>query len=433
VRSISTDTIVAVATPRGLGGVGIIRISGDKAHAIAQKITGVLLEPRKATSVNVWFGFVCDNSVAIFFKNPKSFTGEDVVELQMHGGQILLDKTIEHLISLGCRLAEPGEFTRRALLGGRVTLSGAEAIANIIHAESEAELGSAYLHSEFHDTMIDIEKKLLGVSALIEAHNDHPEDVPLTNVLPQISECKNSLLKLNENQRNAEYIYNGIRVAFFGAPNVGKSSIFNAILGTSRSIVTDIAGTTTDTISEAIQIEGYKVVFLDTAGLRSGGNKIEKCGQERTRKLAEECDVAIVVTDTDMVDKDIMSLVKSKVHIVVRNKCDTTKTKHKAGWVYTSAKTGEGIDTLKSQIIEKTVGVAGKSNARVNANMRQREQIRLASESLDYAISSLKKGETIDLVGSCVSTGLFHISNVTGTNTSEAVLDTIFSRFCLGK
>ena len=408
--SCSSGTIVAAATPPGNGGIGIVRISGQDALSLAHKIISKALKPRYAAFVVVSVDKIKDSAVAIYFKSPNSFTGEDVVEIQCHGGTLLIQTIIDKLISFGARMALPGEFTRRALLNGKITLSGAESLINIIHAESGAELAAASDISagELHEKLYEIEKKLIELSAQIDGALDHPEEIAVPDIKPQLNTFIKTLTQFTDNAKASDYIYNGIRVAIIGKPNVGKSSIFNKILGLSRSIVTEIAGTTTDTVSETLQIGGYKIRFMDTAGIRESGNKIEKLGIERTIAAARECDIAIIVSsDTD--DTEIINLVKDKPYIIANNNCD--------------------IEALKRSIIEKTTLALPKSQSRIIANARQLSEL----ESALSALKNITVASSPDLIASDIQTALYHIGNITGTNTAESVLDEIFSRFCLGK
>jgi len=394
----SLDTIVAIATPRGNGGIGIIRISGSRALEIAHAGN---LTHRLATPVKVSFGSVTDHAIAIYFKSPQSFTGEDVVELQCHGGQVLLQKIVEALIHRGARLAQAGEFTRRALINGKLNLAGAEAIIDIIHAESDAELIATNASPELHARMCEIETQLTQISAQIEGYLDHPEDVAPPKIAPQLKSFLKTLGQFTDNAKTSNYIYNGIHVAILGKPNAGKSSLFNQILGSDRSIVTEIAGTTTDTVSETMQIDGVKVRFIDTAGICETTNKIEKLGVERSIAAAYICDIALVFDDAPL------PYLKNKPVIKVSR---TSKP-----------------DQIKKQIIEKTLGK--NFTPRNIANTRQLNELMLAQN----ALRGVPPVPPPDILASCISTALYHISNITGTNATEAVLDEIFSRFCLGK
>jgi len=395
------STIAALATPPGNSGVGIIRISGPNSRQIARDVlqTKTIFIPRVATLIN--------HVIVIYFKAPESYTGEDVVELQCHGGQLLLDKILTKVLSLGAVLAQPGEFSRRALLNGKMSLDQAEAVISVINAQSNAELAasSQFLTGEFATRMKDIETRLVEISAEIEGALDHPDEVELPNISNDISEITEKIKSFTAAVETSNYIYNGIRVAILGKPNVGKSTLFNALLGTNRSIVTDIPGTTTDTVSETLEIEGFRVRLIDTAGMRKGRNKIEQLGIERTKQALDECDIAITVGALEVnIDKP---------HIVLPDKPDLSP---------------KNIEKIKAQIIEKTVGNSVAIESRTVANLRQQSELRLALEALEAI-----KGNSPDMLASDIQTALFHIGNITGTNATEAVLDQVFARFCLGK
>ena len=436
-KSISDPaTIVALATPPGNAGVGIVRLSGPEALAVAKKMCNdrPTPEPRKATFINLKLKDITDTAIAIYFPAPNSFTGEDVVELQCHGGTLLLEKVIAAAISHGARMAQPGEFTRRALLNGKMSLDQAEALITMIHAESDAELSAAsnFSTGEFAAKMKQIEQTLIEISARIEAALDHPEDVQLTINNEQLTIIVNEIESFTRNVATSNYIYNGIKVAILGKPNVGKSSLFNALLGHSRSIVTEIPGTTTDTVSETMQIDGYKIRFIDTAGIRESDNKIEKLGIERTLQAAHECDIAIIVGD----DREIIDLVRDKPYIATSALCASGTTPS----LRATPSEGRGeIENMKKQIIQKTVGALPKIQSRTIANARQLNELMLAKNALESALSPGQAQDlplhhmSPDMLASDIQTALYHIGNITGTNATEAVLDEIFSRFCLGK
>jgi tRNA modification GTPase len=432
------DTVAAIATPFGNSGIGIVRISGPSALGIAKKFGSKKLRPRHATLVKISFGDITDTAIVIFFPSPNSFTGENVVELQCHGGTLLLEKVLDAAISFGARLAHAGEFSRRALLNGKMPLDQAESVINIINAESDAELyaASSFLTGEFSAKMKSIEQELIKISAQIEGALDHPDEIELPDLNKEILNLIAEINSFTENIAVTNYIYNGIRVAILGMPNVGKSSLFNALLGTERSIVTQIPGTTTDTVSESMQIDGFKIRFLDTAGIHSGRNQVEKLGIARTRRAATECDIALVILDAGKKritarEAEIIKLAENKPSIKVFNKCDLCKNefKEQKDTLYVSALYGTNIESLKQAIIKKTVGMNTKISSRLAANVRQQNELSAAKSALEEAIHH----RTADCLASAVQTALFHIGNITGTNATEAVLDKIFLRFCLGK
>jgi tRNA modification GTPase len=358
-----------------------------------------------ATLVGLSAGEISDTAIAIYFPAPHSFTGEDVVEIQCHGGALLLERFLSAIcVAPECRLAQNGEFTRRALLNGKMTLAGAENLINLIHAESDAELAANgnLAAGELHDRISEIETGLTEIAAELFGALDHPDEIAAPNPRPKIKSFIKILAEFTDAAETARYVYDGIRVAILGEPNAGKSSLFNSILGSSRSIVTEIAGTTTDTVSETIEIAGFKVRLLDTAGIRENArDKIETLGIERARATAAECDVAICFDET------AAKLAATKPIIRV------TRTTTPA--------------TVKSEIARHLPH--SKSALRRVTNARQLNELRLASAALSSAASATGT----DMVASDVQTALFHLGNITGTNASETVLDEIFSRFCLGK
>jgi tRNA modification GTPase len=407
------ETVAAIATPAGNGGVGIIRLSGANSYQIAKELVSRELRPRYAEFCTLKIGDITDTAIAIYFPAPNSFTGEDVVELQLHGGEKLLNIVLNEITSPNhttpptARLAQPGEFTRRALLNGKITLGGAENLINLIHAECDAEIlaNSSNTPAQITEKLLCIEHELVEISAQIEGAIDHPDEIefnpkPIKNKIRQFVK---TLAHFTDTAKTSHYIYSGINAAILGEPNAGKSSLFNALLGHDRSIVTEIAGTTTDAIAETIQIEGFRVRITDTAGIRTAENKIEKLGIERTLRAAAECDIAIIF------DQTARKIIGDKPYILVNRSTDPDKIKH--------------------EIIAKTVGSMDKIRGKSVANARQLNELNSAQNALNSALETAE----IDCMASDIQTALFHIANITGTNPTEAVLDEIFSRFCLGK
>jgi len=418
----NSTTIVAIATPPGNSGVGIVRISGPNALSIGEKMFGKKLKPRIATLGTI----LNDTAIAIYFKSPNSFTGEDIVEFQCHGGWLLLNKVVETAIKHGATQATRGEFSRRAFMNGKISLDQAEAIIEIIGAESDAHLKYATLG--ITDQLKAFEKSLVEITAQIEASLDHPEEAATPPIQAPINKLLTQIKTLTDTAAQGRIIANGINVAVLGKPNVGKSSIFNALLNHDRSIVTEIAGTTTDTVSDAIGYNGIKIIFHDTAGLREAGGKIEKLGIERTKKTINDCDVALVIFDiTEPFDHGILELVENKPHIVVYNKCDL---KRQPNLFMVSAKTGEGIQQIKQKIYDLCVTTTPTSNQMIITNTRHATELLHAQAAIERALSTKVP---LDCIATDIGTALQHIGNITGTHASEAVLDEIFSKFCLGK
>lgn len=421
----NSSTIVAIATPPGNSGVGIVRISGPDALKITGKLFDKKLSPRIATLGTI----LDDTALAIYFKAPNSFTGEDVVELQCHGSWLLLNKIVETAITNGATAAARGEFSRRAFLNGKLSLDQAESIIEIINAESEAHL--KYATKGITPILKSFEKSLVEITAQIESCLDYPDEVETPPIHISINNLLAEIKTLTSTAAAGKIIANGINVAVLGKPNVGKSSIFNALLQADRSIVTDIAGTTTDTITEAISYNGIKIIFHDTAGLRESAGRIEKLGIDKTKKAIQDCDIALVIFDaTDIEVPEILELVAHKPHIVVYNKCDLVKLD---GVFSVSAKTGENVPAIKQKIYDLALAAPLAADAIIVTNARHARELLGAQTALENALASINNQMPLDCIAADVQITLGHIGNITGTRASEAVLDEIFARFCLGK
>jgi tRNA modification GTPase len=374
-----------------------------------------------------------DSALAVYFQSPESFTGEEVVEFQCHGGWLLLNKVAEAAIKNGAAAAAKGEFSRRAFMNGKLSLDQAEAIIEIINAESETHL--KYATSTFggalKQKLSEFEKSLIEITAQIEAALDYPDDVESPKIRAPLNKLIEQIKILTSTAATGRIVANGINVAVLGKPNVGKSSVFNALLQHDRSIVTEVPGTTTDTVTDSITYNGVKIIFHDTAGLRDGKNKIECLGIERSKKSIKECDIALVIFDaTGPEVPELLDLVKNKPHIVIYNKCDLVR---RSGVFCVSAKTGEGIENIKRRIYDLAISVPPASNQIVITNARHAAELSHTQHAIENALESLAAQMPLDCVAADIQTALHHIGNITGTHASEAVLDEIFSRFCLGK
>ena len=438
-------TIAAIATPLGNAGVGIIRLSGTKSLGIISRCfdKSSLLVPRLAVTGQLVTPFFQDKIIVIYFQGPNSFTGEDIIEIHAHGGFFALQKILEHLYSLGATPAQPGEFSRRAFLNGKLTLACAEGLIELIHSESESQLAASSIvaRGKLAKKIKLMEDSLVQVSAQIEATLDYPEyDIEHTTksqIKPLVKQCLDGIDSLLATANQGRLIANGISVAVLGKPNVGKSSLFNALLDKDRSIVTDIAGTTTDTISETILYKGVRIVLNDTAGLRHGSGKIERLGIERTKKIVEECDVVLGIFDSsaplDKEDNEILELCKRKKALYVFNKSDIKKTPNKIDALFVSALTGENVEQIKEEIYKLAVGSAQLlSNSIVITNARHLNELNLAKAHLSTALTSLES-QSLDCVATDVMDALKALGNISGTHATQAVIDAVFSRFCLGK
>ena len=449
---IKEDTIAAIATPVGNGGVAIIRVSGNQAFDIVNTIIDrdlTKLEPNYLTYGNIINnGEVIDEVMITKMVAPNSFTAEDVVEINCHGGVIITNQILNLCLSKGARLAEPGEFTKRAFLNGRIKLNEAEAVSDLIHAanESMAKHAISGLKGKLTTKVNELREELLNILADIEVNIDYPE----YNDLPQVTESKlkrkltdlnNQINELIENSKSSHIIENGIKTILIGKPNVGKSSILNELLGTDKAIVTDIPGTTRDTVEGKIMIEGLHLNLIDTAGLRDTDNLVEELGVKKSISLLEEADLILYVLNNNEAltkeDLDILNKYQDKIIIII-NKTDLeSKLDQKQLKDYASVKTSvinqTGFDELKSKIIELfNLNIIKEDQSIIYLNERQLQLIGEASIALTNAINGV--GEVpVDLLAIDLKTTWEKLSAITGDIYEESLLDNLFSRFCLGK
>lgn len=436
------DTIAAVATPLGNGGVGVIRISGEKAFEIIEKIfTNPNFEPRKFNH-----GWIVDNGVKIdetlvlpFFA-PNSYTGENVIEIQCHGGVNVVKNILNLVLKNGARMAEKGEFTKRAFLNKRLDLSQAEAVADLIHSKTSdfAKVSVKNLSGVLKEKINEIRNQIFEVLSRITAGIDFPEDV----AEPEYSyliECFEKIIteieKVLSNANASNVLRQGISVAIVGKPNVGKSSLFNALLSLDRAIVTDIAGTTRDVLKETLDL-GVPVTLIDTAGIREEGeNKVEQIGIEYSKQSLEEADLVLFVYDSSQgiqkEDQEIYDLVKEKNHIVIANKSDLSS-ERESGIVYLSALTGEGVQDLKQTLTKKVCNIEPE-NLEFVTNSRQQVCLSRAKASLDQALLAANIQELQDLISIDVKASLLALDELTGELITDDILDNIFDHFCIGK
>ena len=375
----------------------------------------------------------------VYFKAPFSFTGEDVVEFQFHGGEYLSKKILNEILTK-CRLSEPGEFTKRAFLNGKISLDEAEAISDIIFAESDAEIKSANMlqNGKLAENIKNCQKKLLDYLAEIEANLDYPDDFSenklIENTYDYIEILKNNLEEILQNSKNSKQIKNGINVAIIGKTNVGKSSLLNAILGEDRAIVTDIEGTTRDVISEQILIDGYKVNFIDTAGLRQSDDVVEKIGIDKSIKCIDTADIILFVVDLsrnlDDEEKEIYEKIKNKPHIVVANKSDIKKIDLNFDYIEISAKNNVNIEKLKHEIVKKIISDKIDYSKIVLTNERH---ISIIKNSLKMIEKMQKNRENLDIIAFQIKEIWKELGKITGESEDEKIIDLIFSKFCLGK
>ena len=437
------DTITAVATPVGMGGVGVIRISGDKAFDIIKKIfTNPNFEPRKFN--HGWIveeGKNLDEVIVLPFFAPNSYTGEDVIEIQCHGGVNVVKNILNLVLKNGARMAEKGEFTKRAFLNKRMDLSQAEAVADIIHSKTSdfAKASVKNLSGVLKEGVNDIRNQIFEVLSKITAGIDFPEDVKEPEYDYLISSFENiisSIDKVLAGANTSNIFRQGASVAIIGKPNVGKSSLFNALLSLDRAIVTDIAGTTRDVIKETLDL-GIPVTLVDTAGIRSEGeDKVENIGIEYSKQSLDEADLVLFVYDatqgiTDE-DKEVLELLKDKKYILIANKSDIAENKTDNGSVYISALTGEGVNELKQKLTEKVCDI-NPENLDFVTNTRQQECLKKARASIEQALLASQLRELQDLISIDVKSAILSLDELTGELITDDILNNIFDHFCIGK
>ena len=455
------DTICAISTAIGEGGIAIIRVSGDKALDIVSKIfrakNGKDIKDMKTYTmkyghiINIDNEELVDEVIISYMKGPKSFTAEDTVEINCHGGVTSTNKVLEMVIKAGARLAEPGEFTKRAFLNGRIDLSQAEAVMDLITAKTDLAMKSALMQSNgsLSKKINKLSDYLLNVLALIEYAVDFTEDeeevdpsIPI-RVKESLEAACDDISKLLKSADEGKIIRDGLSLAIVGKPNVGKSSLLNVLLKEKRAIVTDIAGTTRDVIEEYINLDGIPVKIIDTAGIRETEDLVEKIGVERSREKINEADLVLLVLDTsralDYEDKEIIEVVKSKKTIIILNKIDLDNkldTNILEGFeniIKISAKEDIGIDKLKEEI--KTMFFNGQidSESLVISNSRHKQALIRAGENCNLALNSVNRNEYLDLISIYVTAGLKALGEITGKEIEEDLVDKIFKEFCCGK
>ncbi len=443
-----SDTIAAIATASGAGGIGVVRVSGPLSRAIATEVLGHCPAPRHAAYLDFKQanGDLIDRGIAIFYPNPHSYTGEDVLELQAHGGTALMQIVLSRCIALGARQAEPGEFTRRAYLNDKMDLAQAEAVADVINAATVEAAKSAVrsLSGEFSQRINALLLKLIDLRMYVEACLDFPEEeidfITQGRVGEKLGAIAAELSSVFANAKQGSLLREGINVVLVGQPNVGKSSLMNQLAGEEIAIVTSIAGTTRDTIKNAIQINGVPLHIIDTAGLRETDDEVEKFGIARTWRATETANIALLLIDaahgiTDT-EKSILDRLPQEIaKIWVHPKIDVTQEpalieeKNQATHIYLSAKTGVGVELLKAQLL-KLAGYQSNSEGVFMARARHLQALAEVEAHLRLAVSQISSAE---LVAEELRLAQESLSSITGEFTPDDLLGEIFSKFCIGK
>lgn len=433
-------TIVAISTPLGKGGIGIVRLSGEDSLAIADKVfTAESFSISDIKPNYMYFGYFngadfSDKGYMVYFKSPKSFTGEDTVEFQLHGGVRLLEGVVSECVKHGAIPAERGEFTKRAFLNGKLMLPDAEGVIDMINADSAASLRAGFrlMQGYLAKEVGNLEEELINLISSLEASLDYPEEME-DEVLPEIPKIKElvggRLDELIKSANKGRIIKEGIDVALIGEANVGKSSLLNRLVGKDRAIVTDIAGTTRDVIEVTTEVDGVKINFIDTAGIRESDDPVEKFGIEKSKETAKTADVILNVIDDLAKGAPIMQK-DDKPIFNVYNKCDKSGRKFgKSGNDYfISAKTGEGVDLLLSDVVK--LFISGETaNGEVITSQRHLSALIRAKQSID----AIDVSAPIDCILIDLKEALNCLGEITGNNASEEVIDAIFKNFCVGK
>lgn len=453
------STIAAISTAPGIGGIGIIRMSGENCFDVLEKIfkqkNSQNIDDIKGYSIK--YGTIVDNDEIIdevlvsYFKAPKSYTAENMCEINSHGGVVIMNKILDLCIRNGAEIAEPGEFTKRAFLNGRMDLSQAEAVIDIINAKTdkEAKISLEQLEGNLSEKISNIRKKIISVMADIEATIDYPEydleEVTNAKILKILDEVDIILDSLEKSFYNGKILREGISTAIIGRPNAGKSSLLNLILNEERAIVTDIEGTTRDTIEEYISIDGVPLKIIDTAGIRNASDEVERIGVQKAIEIAKKSDVVIAIFDIsrplNKEDQEILELLKDKNSIVLLNKIDLDRKVSldeikniNKPIVEISTKTREGLDELYSEISKlfKLKEIANDGETIVS-NVRHKNIIINSRKNLGKARETIRNNMPIDIISGHLKEILEELGKITGETVTEEVISEIFSKFCLGK
>ena len=455
------DTIAAIATPFGEGGIGIIRISGERALPVLEEIFEAASDKSDAENRMLRYGriidrkkdHVVDECLAVFMKGPATYTGEDVAEIHCHGSMISLRNALSLIYENDVRPAEPGEFTKRAFLSGRLDLSQAEAVMDVVKARSDRgfDVAMSQLGGSLSRSIGDLRSQLMDALVDITVNLDYPdedtEEITLHQLSDRISPVSDGLEKLIASADTGRMIREGLAVTICGRPNVGKSSLLNALLKQERAIVTDIPGTTRDTIQESMTIRGIPVNLTDTAGIHDTRDVVEQMGIQRSKDAFNRADLIILILDggEDLTEEDrqLLELLRDRKALIVINKMDQDLRIGREDIIpyaadedilFTSALTGDGIDRIEERIEDMVFsGKVVQETSEMVTNVRHLDLLRKAKADLDQACDAAARGEPLELVELDVRSAWDHLGEIIGDTASADILDEVFSRFCLGK
>ncbi len=437
------ETIAAPATPLSYGGIGVIRISGDEALNIISKFFNKKI---KENSIN--HGWIIDNDkkidevIVLYFKAPKSYTGEDVIEIQTHGSPVVIKKILNLLLDSGARLADRGEFTKRAFLNRKMDLTEAEAVLDLINSKTtkSASKNASNLSGALYLEISKMRERIIEILAKITASIDFPEDVKevsYNEIINSLVPVKEKIENILKNAKNHNILREGINISVIGRPNVGKSSLFNALLNLERAIVTDIAGTTRDTIKESFEIKGILATLTDTAGIREDENidKVEQIGIKQAKNSITESDIVLLLFDgiegITKDDREIFELAKGKKSILVATKADIQEIKYENA-ISISSKTGYNIDKLKNLIYEALIDI-NIDDSEFTTNQRQQKSLKDALDFINNALFAAQNEELQDLISIDIKSALVSLGEISGEVINDEILNGIFEKFCIGK
>ncbi len=445
------DTIVAISTALGEGAISIIRVSGDDAIKIINPLfDGKDLEKASSHTINyghiVYNGEIIDEVLLSIMKAPKTYTKEDVIEINTHGSIAVVNKIMEILLLEGCRLAEPGEFTKRAFLNGRIDLTESEGVMDLINSETELTRKMAIneLSGNVSRLITDTREDIISLISNIEVNIDYPEYedievVTINKIREKVREIKEKLLKTLKLSEDGKILKNGIKTVILGKPNVGKSSLLNALLEEEKAIVTDVKGTTRDIVEGSILVGGVKLNLIDTAGVRKSDDIVEKIGIEKSLNLIDEAELVLLILDASCPlseeDKYLLEKTKDKKRIIIMNKIDLKlNNSYMDDVIKISAKNNEGIEDIKDAIKELfNVGAFMSKNLTFFTNVRQISLLKSAIKSLEDVQQGIKEEREIDMIEIDLKLVWEKLGDIIGANYTEELIDNLFSRFCLGK